>query len=278
MDALFIHRIHEGKNANIVLPCLKRLARQIREFAPSHKLVSIVDNSSAEFAAKVEDTAGGAIDELRIENSKTQEGKLASGAPCSIQYHNVYVSVPKAIKRHADPSTVVFFIEDDYLFKDDAFEKGYRFARAHPQDFVGLFDHPDRYRPPCRELELDFRENHIINKTVYNVPIGYRGADQTKTYQGYMNYRLELIWDSGHHWRTCVSTCHTFLCAYKALELNDRYLLNVDVERDDHAMWTQIWGEGKSKLWGAVPGLARHMGHNPPDVLLDDGPWMFDPS
>ena len=206
-------------------------------------------------------------------NSREQTGRLVSGAACTPQHYTLYitsVNIVKELRLHDDD--VVFFLEDDYKFRREAFPKCYDFARLHPDDFISPFDHPDRYSKKYRETENSARDLYLRGK---DFPFHYRGLgqDRERTRQGYINYRLELIWETGRHWRTAISSCHTFLSTFGALKRSEPFLYNADVQRSDHVMWTHIWSTGRSRLWTPVPGLARHMGHNAKVKLLDDGDY-----
>jgi hypothetical protein len=144
------------------------------------------------------------------------------------------------VEKYAGKDTTVFFCEDDYLYRPDAFEKAYRFLKKHPDDFVTLYDHPDRYKDSSRASEPKMK-----------------------------GYNLELLWDCNHHWRTSISTCHSFVATMSALSKNAKFTLKADAERRDHDMWCLIWKNGKSKLYGSIPGLASHR-RGP---HLDDWDW-----
>ncbi len=206
-------------------------------------------------------------------NSREQRERLVSGAACTPQHYTLYITSMQVVDglglRNDD---VVFFVEDDYKFRREAFPQCYDFVRLHPDDFVSPFDHPDRYSKKYRKTENDARDLYLQGKSFRFFYRGL-GQDRERTLRGYVNYRLELIWETGHHWRTAISSCHTFLSTFGALKKSEPFLYHADVQRSDHVMWTHIWSAGKSKLWMPVPGLARHMGHNAKVKLLDDGDY-----
>ncbi|GEM_PF-4638814 len=206
-------------------------------------------------------------------NSQAQEERLLSGASCTPQHYTLYItSINLVDTLDLRDEDVVFFVEDDYKFRAGALEKCFSFARTFRDDFVSPFDHPDRYSKKYRLMELNARDLYLQGKPF---PFHSRGLgrDDERTRRGYINYRLELIWEAGHHWRTAISSCHTFLGTFRALKMSEPYLYHADVQRSDHVMWTHIWSEGRSKLWTPVPGLARHEGHKAKVKLLDDGDY-----
>ncbi len=211
--------------------------------------------------------------ELIEVNSREQKDRLVSGAVCTPQHYTLYITSMQVVDRLGlRDDDVVFFVEDDYKFRPGALEKSFVFARSFRDDFVSPFDHPDRYSSKYRLMELNARDLFLQGR-----PFPYHsrglGRDDERTRRGYINYRLELVWEAGHHWRTAISSCHTFLGTFRALKMSEPYLYHADVQRSDHVMWTHIWSEGRSKLWTPVPGLARHEGHKAKVRLLDDGDY-----
>jgi hypothetical protein len=206
-------------------------------------------------------------------NSREGRERLVSGALCTPQHYTLYITSVNLVRDlELKEDDVVFFVEDDYKFRPDALPKCYAFARKHRDDFVSPFDHPDRYSDKYRLMENNARDLFLQGKKFRYHDRGL-GRESDRTRQGYINYRLELIWDEGHHWRTSISSCHTFLSTFRALKMSEPFLYNADVQRSDHVMWTHIWAAGRSKLWTPVPGLARHMAHKAKVKLLDDGEY-----
>jgi len=205
--------------------------------------------------------------------SKNQEETLVSGKPCTPQHYTLYitsVNIIKSLKLKKDD--VLFFVEDDYKLKEDALAKCTQMALKYKNDFIAPFDHPDRYANKHKKMEDNARELALMGKT-FKVNAGGLGTDKNMVKMGYTNYKLELVWEFDHHWRTAISTCHTFLCSHNALINSEPYLFNADIQRGDHIMWTHIWAEGNSKIWSPVPGLARHEGHEAKTRLLNDGDY-----
>lgn len=214
--------------------------------------------------------------ELIEVNSSKQSEKLPSGAPCTPKHYTLYITSINVVKSlNLKDDDVVFFIEDDYKFKKDALELCYRFALKYKTDFISPFDHPDRYASKHKMKEDQARELYFQGKD-FRINRGRLGKNEEITRKGYINYKLELVWEFNHHWRTVISTCHTFLGSFKALKNSAPYLYDANLQRSDHVMWTHIWSGGKSKLWSPVPGLARHMGHQAKTTLLEDGNYDID--
>jgi len=245
--AMFIYRYHAKKEDKEKEKYLDEFTKQYRSFVDKERknipAYLIIDNSSKDvidrLTAKYSDCF-----QIIITNSKEQKERLDSGKPCSSQRYTFYISSMQIIKEHADDDTIIFFCEDDYLYRPDAFGKVCSFLLNHPNDFVSMYDHPDRYADASRIKEVSGK---------------------------YSGYKLELLWEASHHWRTSISTCHSFATTKKALALNAQFTIKANVERRDHLMWCEIWKLGKSKLYGAIPGLASHR----QGPHLDDWDWSI---
>jgi len=280
--AVFLYRCHDyneviAESYNNFMSSLE-LFRQEDPEGRSVELYIIGDNLHPQMAQRLEEDHvqqkkySFASQLIRV-NSHEQQERLVSGAPCTPQHYTLYITAINLADTLAlKDKDVVFFIEDDYKFRKEALPLCYAFAREHPSDFVSPFDHPDRYSAKYRLMENDARDLYLQGKKFRYHSRGL-GRNDARTRQGYINYRLELIWEAGHHWRTAISSCHTFLSTFQALRLSEPFLYHADVQRSDHVMWTHIWAEGKSKLWTPVPGLARHEGHKARRKLLEDGEY-----
>jgi len=280
--AVFLYRCHDHNEViadsyENFMSRLESFAREDRE-GRSVELYIIGDNlhpAMRELLERehVQEKRYSFASQLLEVNSREATERLVSGAPCTPQHYTLYItSVNLARDLGLKEDDVVFFVEDDYKFRPDALAKCYAFARRHRDDFVSPFDHPDRYSAKYRLMENDARDLFLQGRKFRYHDRGL-GRESDRTRQGYINYRLELIWDAGHHWRTSISSCHTFLSTFRALKMSEPYLYNADVQRSDHVMWTHIWAAGRSRLWTPVPGLARHMGHKAKNKLLEDGEY-----
>lgn len=232
LDALFIYRLFLPKLDKEKVKFLESFEKRVDAFknnvSRNVRSIIIIDNSSKEMIEFISKRFSNNFDIISI-NSKDQKEKLSSGKTCSPQRYTFYISSMQVAKEYGGDDSIVFFCEDDYLYRKDAFQKAYRFLKNHSNDFVTLYDHPDRYKENAlkNELKLD-------------------------------NFDLELLWECNHHWRTSISTCHSFVATMKSLLLNSEFVLNANLERRDHDMWKLIWKKGASKLYGSVPGLASH--------------------
>lgn len=206
------------------------------------RLFLIADNTPEAEENKCREVLAGIDHRLISTKSVEQKEMLSGGRSCTPKHYTLYLTSMQLVKQHADDRSVILFVEDDYLFRPDALSKTVEFVTKFPRDFVAPMDHPDRYDEVRRQKELT---DH------------------------YHPYRLELIWQANHHWRSCVSTCHTFATTLEGLRLNARFLLDADQQRGDHTMWCDVWRNGHSRLWSPVPGLASHRG----GPKLDDWRW-----
>jgi len=278
--AVFLYRCHDYNE--VIDECYGNLMRNMEDFRQSNEqevtveLYLIGDQLHTDMRKRIlADHIEGKRYSFKSKfievKSNEQKEKLVSGEACSPKHYTLYITSVLLCKGlQLKNEDVVFFVEDDYKFKKDALELCYRFARKFKNDFISPFDHPDRYSVKHKEKEDMARELYLQEKK-FRINSGRLGKNEEITKKGYINYKLELIWEFNHHWRTVISTCHTFLGTYRALKNSEPYLFNTDMQRGDHVMWTHIWAAGKSKLWSPVPGLARHLGHNAKTALLEDG-------
>lgn len=147
------------------------------------------------------------------------------------RFYTYHLTSKEMVRKYANYDTCIFFCEDDYLYKPDAFRKAFHFQIEHKGDFVNIADHPTHYRIPMTE----------------------------KMYQIFSeNMHLEIVYEQNHHWRICDSTCFTHLATLEALEKNKEFLLCPSSDWGDDIMWHSMWRQGKSKLWCSIPGLACH--------------------
>ena len=280
--AVFLYRCHNYNK--IIRECYDNFMQALNDFQKTYKdrlsvelfiigdhlhpemrimiLRDHADHSKYEFSSTLKET-----------NSQEQKEYLVSGAACTPQHYTLYITSMNICKNLGlKNEDVVFFVEDDYKFKPGALSLCYRFARKYKNDFVSPFDHPDRYAAKYKNMEDQARELYLRDKKFKFHKKG-KGKNTDLIRQGYINYKLELVWEFNHHWRTAISSCHTFLGTFRALKQSEPYIYNADIQRTDHVMWTHVWAAGKSKLWTPVPGLARHVGHKAKTKLLEDGDY-----
>jgi len=280
--AVFLYRCHAYNE--IIEECYNNLMQNLEDFYLSNRkeigveLYIIGDQLHPEMRKRIlndhtEQKKFSFTSKFIEVQSHLQKEQLVSGASCSPKHYTLYISSINICKSlHLKKKDVIFFVEDDYKFKKNAFHLCYLFAQKFKNDFISPFDHPDRYAAKHQKKEDLARELYLQGKK-FKINAGRLGENKETTRKGYSNYKLELIREFNHHWRTVISTCHTFLGTYNALKNSEPYLFNANIQRGDHVMWTHIWATGKSKLWSPVPGLAQHLGHNAKTTLLEDGDY-----
>lgn len=131
----------------------------------------------------------------------------------------------------------VYFAEDDYLYRKEAVTKMLNFAQFGFEDFITLYDHPDRYS---------------------------RGDDRSLP-----NY-IE-VWD--WHWRTVESTTMTFGAQRSTIRNAEGIIREYACE--GRRMWYPILMERSQFywhpfLWSPIPSLATHVQN---DVLAPCVDW-----
>lgn len=259
-DLLFIVRIHNLDSLR--KRCINKLTKQFNDCEINSKKIVYIchrsDQPTKDFLNK--------NDCIFVEE---QSGTNSVGAEMTKQHYTLYSHSMEVAKKYSHNDTVIFFIEDDYIFRPDAFKKCYNFAKKYKNDIIAPFDHPDRYKEEMRRMENNARDNFLLNKD-FKVVHGGIGSDINIVKAGYINYKLDIVFEYEHHWRTVISTCHTFVCSFNALKQTEPFLYNADRQRGDHIMWTAIWSKGIQRVWSPTKGLARHMGHNPEHELLND--------
>lgn len=113
-----------------------------------------------------------------------------------------------------EDSDVIFFAEDDYFYLPGKFAEMVRFVRAQPQtDFVTPFDHLD-----CYTLKL------------HRHPVQLRVSDTS-------------------HWRTCSSTCLTFLTTKRVLEKTRKVFESYFKGNHDVSIFLSLT---KRQLWNPI--------------------------
>jgi len=157
-------------------------------------------------------------------------------------------------------SDVVFFAEDDYVYRPGIFKSALLFVREKNVDFITPYDHLDSYRLPI----------HTQNK-------------------------YEITIRNGIHWRTSASTCLTFLTTKETLFKTRKVFRSYCKGNWDSCLWfaitkfniynvkqfvkylftdtfllkiillswiktgRQVLFGKKYKLWQPIPSIATHM-------------------
>jgi hypothetical protein len=100
-------------------------------------------------------------------------------------------------------SEVVFFAEDDYIYRKDTINSAIQLIKKNPQaHFITPYDHPDSY-----SLKIHNR------------------------------YKYKIISEGGLHWRTTGSTCLTFMTTRKILNKSKNAFFSYCKGNWDSSLW-----------------------------------------
>ena len=203
----FLYRMHEGfgRGTSVEgfdgIKCLRNFLSCINN---KDKLTIFIDNSSDKFCQTIKDIHPNIV-KINLGNCKS-----------------FLFAVNYAIKNF-DKEERVYFVENDYLHKpniekylEDGFNTGAK--------FVGLYDHPDKYR-----VYPDLRSKIFLGKKRY--------------------------------WRTTPSTCMTFATTVESLITHFNLIkqaCSAPVAPEDHALFTNIQQTGDI-LVTPMPGRATHL-------------------
>ncbi|MDG6923909.1 MAG: glycosyltransferase [Nitrososphaerota archaeon] len=226
---------------DLVRVCLKSLLKSLEGI--NFKFHVVLDGCPSEYRDLFEEL----IDASRLKVTDLPGGGQAASVAEGIR-----------IIEQESESDVVYFAEDDYLYKDSAMTEMLEMIRDEDADFVTPYDHPDYYQ---RTLDP--------TKPAYLVRLH--------------DYRSEIIFKR-RHWRTVSSTTMTFLTKKVVLKKAAKYIKLTSTTRlVDYPMWLTLtkmrkrtvrirgtlylyalaWPRmivGRSfKLWSPMPSLATHM-------------------
>ena len=130
----------------IVRQCLASLSANI---STAIDLVILADRCTDRFVHMAEDTLS------RFQPTILDNSSLSydlSDAPIAERYKHVINQFLRALEL-SDPYDILYFCEQDYLFKKDALDHALvAFAEIPEVNVLSLFDHPDRHIPE-REVE-----------------------------------------------------------------------------------------------------------------------------
>jgi hypothetical protein len=134
------------------------------------------------------------------------------------------------IEQDYDDDDIIYFLEDDYLHKQqwiDILMEGFKYINA---DYYTLYDHPDKYYLPI-----------------------------------YETLQSKIIATPSVHWRTTPSTTNTYACKFKTLKKHfEVHVQYCDLEEKwtkDHQKFTHLWSIG-SNLVSCIPGYSTHVEEN----------------
>ena len=111
------------------------------------KLIVILDGCAIEYERLFDDVFKGKMANLDYERISTP----------AIGNHATYAKQLELLTPFADEAEYLYFSEDDYIYREDAFLAMMDFLKSQDVDFVTPLDHPDRYAnvvPGKKEVEV----------------------------------------------------------------------------------------------------------------------------
>jgi hypothetical protein len=250
---LFVYRFHE-KFVGVKSKILKHFLERVRNFAIAindvPEFVLIADETSQdvinEIRTSVKTIVGNMIDfdlvevkQLPPQDSDRPHpnefpGRVLPNGEVTYAHKNKLFthcvsSMTEAVNRAKDDNTVVFFCEDDYLYREDALLKGYKMQCKFDNDFVSFYDCPTLYK-------------HSMKDPTYPHPV------------------RDLRHEFGHHWWAGHSACLTYIATMKSLKAHGNWFLNQEKYEcwGSNRLWGGMWKMGKSRLWVSLPSLVYH--------------------
>ena len=130
-----------------------------------------------------------------------------------------------------DDDEIIYFVENDYLHKSGS-EKIIQEAFELGASFVSLYDHPDKYLPPCKGGN----------------PYCEGGAEDTRV------YKTDSV-----HWKITNSTTMTFAAKVSTLKENENILRKhtSGIHPNDFQMFLELRANNKL-LVTSIPGYSTH--------------------
>lgn len=250
-NIIVCYRFHSVDNNDIKFKYLYSFVKQYSDFMKNNnqgilngKFFFIIDNCSKE----IKEQCRKILDYIKYEFIETESNNVEEtkkGGAYDIKHYTLFHTSFDIFKKYSNENSIIFFNEDDYLFRPESISKSIAFLNIYNKDFLALQDHPNRYLHRKEFNTGHFEQNSLVHP----------------------NYEKLIDYVDGWHWRTTISTCYTFIATYQALMLNKKRFF--ERPQFDHTNWCSIWADGYSKLWGPVPGLASHRG----GPHLDDWKW-----
>lgn len=167
------------------------------------KLMVILDGCGADYDAVFAAT---------FQNSNIRGGEYESFHTPVIGNQATYAKQHEVLAAAAAEADFLYFSEDDYLYREDAFRAMMDFLKTPGVDFVTPLDHPDRY-------------SHIVPES----------------------RRAEVRVSASGHWRTVGTTCCTFMTTRDTFRAAGRRLSAYGRGSGDGAMWL---GLTKDRIFG----------------------------
>jgi hypothetical protein len=199
----------------------------IEKFVPkNYEMTVIIDNCEKENIIFVEDLCKKYEYNYLITNDGNSIGFLNT---CKLALNN-------------SEDTINYFIEADYIHRQNSrfalFDIFNNFAQ---DDYVSLYDHPDKYYP------------YFYNTNINMILRGYCEIEE------YKNFKSEIYYLKSGWWRTTPTTCCTFACGTTNLKNNIHHIencLNHD-KPNDWILWKNLLSENK-KLFTPIPSYSGH--------------------
>ena len=117
------------------------------------KLVVILDGCPAEYKQLYDSVFDVALPSMDVQYECVTTDSIGNAA--------TYAKQHEVLKACSDEASILYFSEDDYIYRKDAFRAMMDFLKEPDVDFVTPLDHPDRYShvvPERRQVEVRVSE------------------------------------------------------------------------------------------------------------------------
>lgn len=180
----------------------------------------------------------------------------------------------KLLANEINKCKYLYFSEDDYLYKEYAFEEMIKFLSRPDVDFVSALDHPDRYThkiPECIKTELQVSDRcHWRKSETTCCTFMTKGEVLAKTKEKLMNYLYSedgsmwesLTRDSLYNPALMIKAFLVYLQKRKNKESLDKYDPKLYPFRTIMFYGLRVLVWKRYSLWNAVPTLAVHLCKN----------------
>ncbi len=179
------------------------------------RLVVILDGCPAEYERLFDDTFGGeemaSVDYERISTS-------------AIGNHATYAKQLEVLSACVKDAGYVYFSEDDYIYRRDAFRAMMDFLKGPDVDFVTPLDHPDRY-------------SHVIPE----------------------RKRVEVRVSGYCHWRDVGTTCCTFMTTSSTFIKTRKLLECYGKGGCDGTLWLGLTKDSIFNVYATLGVLLRYL-------------------
>lgn len=158
--------------------------------------------------------------------------------------YSFYKTAEDALNQIENEEDIVYFVENDYLHRPGSKEALFEmFNTFGDNDYVTLYDHPDKYYPFYWDTNSNSYRNYC--EIIENTNI------QSKVYY------LRSGW-----WRTVPTTCMTFGCKSKTLKKDFQVIQKYTepygkTQPKDFDMFNELISSGR-KLYSPIPSYSSH--------------------